>query len=298
MEAMRAALAILLFALAEDPLRTSEKLIAEGRYQQALDTLRSAPTGSRRHLLASRAHDGLNRPADAVREAESALAINPRDEAAHLQLGQIFLSHHTPAGALEIFTDALTSIPDSLLLRLGKGLALKDLARYDEAEPELRECLRRKPDFPIAFDALATVLLHSKRFEDLQKLADNYRHDYPSDFRGFYFAAAALDGLTDFDEQMAPLLSRSIQLNSNFAAAHGLLGKMKMRAAGPKAAIPHLEEAVRLRPDYSPAVLQLAQAYQRGGRESDAARVFQTLRELKERERIPPPSLLYHRGPR
>ena len=291
-------LAALLAAPPDDPLIPIEKLIAAGRYREALDSLAIAPMSARRHVLASKAYDGLNDAARAVEQAEAALALDPRMEAAHLQLGQIFLGHNTPAAALEIYAEALTLLPESLLLRLGKGLALKELARYDEAEAELRECLRRKPDFSLVFDALATVCLQAKRHEELQRLAADYRLKQPADFRGPFFAAAALEGLRAERERIEALLAESIRLKADFAAAHALLGKVRLQSGDPAAAIPALEQAMRLRPDYGPAALHLAQAYQKAGREADAARAFERVRQLKELERAPKPSLLYHRGAR
>ena len=285
----------LAFQLALPPQGSIEKLIASGKYREALTLLSTMPADARSHLLASKAYDGLNDPARAVQEAEAALALDPRQETAHLQLGQIFLGHNTPQAALEVFSEALTLLPDSLLLRLGKGLALKDLARYDEAETELRVCLGRKPDFPLAFDTLATVYLHAKRFEDLQRVSGEYRARYPNDYRGSYFAAAALDGLLQ-PKPIEPLLAESIRLNPTFAAAHALLGKVKLQSGDAAAAIPELEQAMRLRPDYAPAALHLAQAYQKAGRDADAARAFERLRDLKEKERMPKPALRYHRG--
>jgi hypothetical protein len=40
----------------------------------------------------------------------------------------------------------------------------------------------------------------------------------------------------------------------------------------------------------------LANAYRKMGREAEAAREFQAIRDLHDRERQPQPSLLYHRG--
>lgn len=76
-------------------------------------------------------------------------------EAAHLQLGQIFLSHNTPQAALEVFSEALLILPDSFLSRLGKGLALKDLGRYPEAAAELLASLARRPDYPVKYTAIS-----------------------------------------------------------------------------------------------------------------------------------------------
>ena len=293
-----AALAALLVALAapDDSPLIIDKLIAAGEHRKALDAIAAWPPSVRRHLLASKAYDGLNQPAEAVREAEAALALDPRAEAAHLQLGQIFLARHTPEGALEIFSDALAVIPGSLLLRLGKGLALKDLARYPEAETELAACLASNPALAIAFDALATVHLHTRRFDELGRLARQFRQHQPRDYRGPYFQAAALEGAQAGTGGIEKLLAESLQLNPRFAAAHALLGKARLQTGDLQGAMAALETALALRPDHGPAALHLAQAYQKAGLTEKATRAFQRVRELKEAERTPPASLRYHRG--
>ncbi len=297
MPTMWAAAVLLFLAATEDPLLlTTEKLIAEGKYREALDSLAPASVSLRRHLLASKAYDGLNDAARAVEQAEAALSLDPRSEAAHLQLGQIFLGHHTPEAAAAVFGEALEFHPESFLLRLGRGLAWKDLMRYDAAEADLKQCLDRRPDFPIAFDALATVYVQSKRFDELRTLADGFRERNAKDYRGAYFAAAARDGLQFGGGAAEALLAESIHLNPKFAASHALLGKRKLSAGDVAMAIKELELALALRPDYSPAALHLAQAYQRAGRPADAANAFRRVREIKEKEQVPPPGLVYHRG--
>jgi Flp pilus assembly protein TadD len=280
-----------------DTLTAIEKLIAAGKYREALQSLNSQPASTVRwHLLASKSYDGLQQPALAVEQAEKALAADPRSEQAHLQLGQIFLSHNTPAAALDIFSEALQILPGSLFLRLGKGLALKDLSRLDEAEAEFKTCLQMKPGFSLAFDSLATVYLHAKRFEEGVRLADEYRKNYPADYRGPYFAAAFREGLKDAGPLVEQLLRESIRMNAQFAASHALLGKTLLARGETSAATASLETAVRLRPDYAPAVLHLAQAYRKAGREADAAAAFERVRQLKAKEQQPAPALRYHRG--
>lgn len=295
MRSMRALLLAAL-ALAGDPIATMEKHIAEGRYREALELLPACGFSLKCHLLASKAYDGLNDPAKAVAEAEAALALDPKSEAAHLQLGQIFLSRNTPQAAVEIFSEALALHPNSLLLRLGRGLALKELTRYDEAVEDLQACLARRPDFGLAFDALATIYLHTKRYAELSGLVETFRAQAPGEYRGPYFAAAALEGQAlDLDEA-ARLARESIRLNPRFAAAHALLGKMLLEQNDLEGAIAALQRAVELRPDYGPALLNLAQAYRRAGRHEEAARMFDRLRALNAEQRKGRPSLRYRRG--
>lgn len=291
------ALAALL--LATPPDRSAaiiEELIASGKHQQALDLLARSPGSVQHRLLSSQAYEGLGDAASAVREAEAALALDARSEAAHLRLGQIFLAHNTPEAALDIFSEALTLLPESVLLRLGRGLALKDLTRYEEAEKDLLGCLASKPGLSLAFDALATVYLHTKRFDDARVLADQFRATRPADYRGYYFAAAAREGLTHPRAAIEPLLVESIRLNPEYAASHGLLGKLRLLDGRTQEAITSLEQALRLRPDFTPAALHLAQAYRKAGRPADASAAFLKVRELKEKEQAPRPSLKYHRG--
>ena len=258
--------------------------------------LQSLPKSFERHLLASKAHDGLNDPARAVAEAEAALQLQPRSEAAHLQLGQIFLSRNTPQPALDIFTDALTYHPSSYLLHAGRGLALKDLILYDDAEGELTQCLKLKPAFGICFDGLATVYLHAKRFEDLRRIATEHEQKNPTDYRGPYFTAVAANALNTAPAEIQTSLEQSIKINPTFAAAHALLGRIHLQTGNLQSAITSLETAVRLRPDYPPALLNLAQAYKRANRDSDADRAFELLRKANERERQGKPALIFHRG--
>lgn len=296
---MRLTLVLLFLPPQDDPLRQADRMIGEGQYRQALAALANQPPGVQRHLIASRAHDGLGDAARAVEQAEAALAIDPKSEMAHLQLGQIFLGNNTPRAAFEIFSEALAIHPDSLLLRAGRGLALRELTRYAEAESDLRMCYQRRPDFPPAFDGLAGIYATTKRFEDLLALARDFgsrdpRHDY----RGPYYEAVALDGLRSDPEEIKRRLHQANARNPRFAASRALLGKVLLQSGQASSAIPELEAALRLRPDYSPAALHLAQAFQKAGRTEDAARAFQKLREIKEREQAPKPALDYHRGKR
>jgi tetratricopeptide (TPR) repeat protein len=273
-----------------------ESAISAAGWSRAQLLLERVPSrGVRWHILASKVFDGKGDPSRAVEEAEAALALDPRSEPAHLQLGQIFLGNNTPAAAVEIFTEALGIFPDSLMLRLGRGLAYKDLARFDEAEQDLRACLARNPAMAVAFDALATLLVQGKQFAAARKLAVAFRSANAADYRGPYFLAAALEGEKQTGRDIEAALRESIGLNPNFAAAWALLGKVILRAGRTRDAVPALERAVALRPDLAGAHLQLARAYRRLGRDSDAEREFQAVRQATENERRPKPTLVYRR---
>lgn len=276
-----------------------EAALSRGEYRNALQQLSSLETrNSRWHLLASKAHDGLNDPAKAVSEAEEALKLDPGQPANHVQLAQIFLSRNTPAAALEILTEAGNLFPNVFIIRLGKGLAFKELQLYQQAEQELQWCLARQPAAVLPFDALATVYIQQSRFEDAQKLATDFIKQNASDYRGYYFLAAANDGLLLPAEQTMQLLTQSLDRNQSFAAAHALMGKLLLKTDKTREAVKHLTRATELRPDLVQAHLNLARAHRTLGEAAAAAREFEIVRQLKAKEQEPIPSLRYHRGAR
>lgn len=288
---------LLLFSAAD--LRDVERSLAQGDYQTALRQLSGfTPRSAHWHLLASKVHDGLNEPAKAVAEAEEALKLEPGNLQHHLQLAGIFLSRNTPQAALEILTEAQDTFPDAFLLRLGRGLALKQLQLYEQAERELLWCLSDQPASALAFDALATIYLHQSRYADALNLAGGFVERNPRDYRGYYFVAAARDGELLPSEQTKQALMQSLERNPGFAAAHALMGKILLREDRAPDAVKHLRQAIALRPDLVQAHLHLASALRKMGDEAAAVQEFEIVRELKRKEQEPVPSLLYHRGNR
>jgi tetratricopeptide (TPR) repeat protein len=176
------------------------------------------------------------------------------------------------------------------VIRLGKGLALKELQRYDEAEKTLAACWPH----PLAFDAHATVLVHRGKFDQAKELADRFIKQRPRDYRGYYFLAAAKDGLREPDAKEA--VHQSLKHKPDFAASHALLGKIQLRDGELEAAAASFEHAIRYRPDLVQAHLQLGQTYRRLGRAAEAAREFAIVKELNAKDAQPKPSLRYGRG--
>src|SRR5215471_10528890 len=237
----------------------------------------------------------LDDPVRDVVQAQADLDRDPRNEAAYLKLGGIFLTWNTYTPALEVFEEAATLFPDSVLIVLGRGLARKGLQQYDEAERDLLACLKKDPRLAVAFDALASMYVQSFRYEDAERVSRDFMVSDPDDYRGYYYMAAALEGSKRNPVGALEYLHQSKDRNPRFAAAYALAGKLMTGQNRTEEAIEQLKRATELRPDYSPAHLYLGNAYRKAGRDADAAREFQTVRELKQKEGQVP-SLRYQKG--
>jgi len=138
------------------------------------------------------------------------------------------------------------------------------------------------------------VYLHRLNFAKAKDLATEFIAANPDDYRGYYFLAAAKDGLQE--NGALQLAGESLRRKPDFAASHALLGKILLRESDLEAAVRSFQQAIRYRPNLTQAHLQLAQAYRKLGRAADAEREFAIVRELKDKEAQPVPVLSYHRG--
>lgn len=291
------AAAITIFAA----LNSIASRIAAGDYRGALAALDAVSTDRRTaewHLLESKAYDGLNDPTKAVQQAQAAIDMDPRSEPARLQLATIFLARNTPDAAYEILTEALPMFPDSVLIRLGLGLSLNGMRRYDDAIRDLDDCLRLRPDLGPAFDALGSAYLNKGDYEGLMRAAAAYERRNPDDFRGPYYEADAREELSMDAAGTETLVRRSLALNANFAAAHALAGRVLLDENRPGDAVPELREAIRLRPGYTAAHLYLSRALRKLGNAAEAQAEAREVARLNDEENRPAPHLLYHRGDR
>ncbi len=86
-------------------------------------------------------------------------------------------------------------------------------------------------------------------------------------------------------ERAAKLLQRALALEPRNPEAHSLLGQIRLDAGQAGEALPHLELAVRLRPDHSPAVFSLGVALLETGRTAESLETFSRL-AVREPEEI------------
>ncbi len=269
-----------------------EGLIAHGKYNQALAALEAISRRSAHwHFLASKVFDGLEQPARAASEAETALDLDPAKEAHHLQLGQLLLTHNNADSAREVFFNALKQFPGSTLLGVGNGLALNRLQRFDEAELEFRQLLARQPKLGIALDGLVDACLQQVRYEEAATAAARFMAANADDYRGYYYAGLVADKSGSPPADVEKLLRMALDRNDRFAPARVHLGKALLRQGRPEEAALMLEGAVLLKPDYVLGHLHLARAYGRLGRRQDAERHVQLVQDLERIQQQPAPVL-------
>jgi len=189
-------------------------------YRQAL---RADPQNPRAHQDLGKILHLQGRLSEAVGHYREALRSNPRSAETHYSLAVALVSAGQPAEAKLHYVEALRIDPadGEAHNNLGQLLALE--GKHEEALAEFSEALRANPRLAQAHFNAARVLA---RRGDLVPAEESYA-------RGLAAEPANADG-------------------------HAELGAVLLAEGRPEEAIPHYREALRLRPDWPPALRGLA----------------------------------------
>lgn len=187
-------------------------------------------------------------------EAEIVLRrrLNLGDERAELWtlLGDVLDAQKKTAVASTAYENAVRLAPDSIDFRYALGSLYWKQIRYDAAEKEFLEILRRQPNEPRASFNLGDIYLTNGEAVKAVPFLEIAVKNFPGEF------------------------------DTHFALGRAYLLTNKYQTA-----IERLEIAVRLRPEIAEGFYQLGLALQKNGRREDAKTAFKKAQELQKAQR-------------
>jgi tetratricopeptide (TPR) repeat protein len=224
----------------------------KGQYDAAIlewkELLSTNPDDARMHNNLGAALVMKGRYAEAIPEYEKALELNPQYHAIHNNLGRALLAAGRPDDAIRSFEEGLEYYPESAELHNHLGLALASKGRFEEAKAEFAKALEIKPDYADAHQNLGRAL--------------------------------ALTGPLD---PAIPHFQKAVEINPGFAEAHSDLGRALMAEGQYDQAMPHLEKALAIKPGLVEAHYYLGEALY-----YSQARVQEALAHWREALRLDP----------
>ena len=155
---------------------------------------------------------------------------------------------------------------------------------HNKAIEEYRKSLAADPAQPRVHAAAGEALLQAGRASEA---ADEFRASLklrPDDTPTKYHLAFALVEAQHKDEALT-LLNEVIAQDPKYADAYYELGKLQLEHGDTKSAISSLEVGTKLSPESDYIHYQLAMAYRRDSRTSDADRELKLYQDLKDRHR-------------
>lgn len=164
--------------------------------------------------------------------------------------GDVLDAQKKTGEAVSAYENAVRLAPDSIDLRYALGSLYWKTIRYDDAEREFLEILRRKPDAPRASFNLGDIYLSTGK-----------------------------------PDKAIPLLETAAKAFPNEFDTHFALGRAFLAANKYEKAIDELQVAVKLRPQIAEGFYQLGLALRRVGRNEEAKAAFKKTQELQNAKR-------------
>ncbi len=200
-----------------------------------------------------------------------------------------FLSHGVYDQALVAFRYAVEQLPRSAKVRVGMGVALYSLRRYDEAVETLCTAVDLDP-------ADTRALFFIGKMQDVspamagavrERLA-GFASRHPKNAAANYYYALSLwqrfgqEATAGQAAQVEALLKRAAALDPGMSAAHLQLGILYEDTARARLAIQSYRAALRIDPNLGQAHYRLARLYRRAGQKELAERHLAAYRKLRE----------------
>ena len=216
-------------------------------------TIEKKPSGALYNMLAE-LEEGSGQYVEAVENYQRAVELEPTNENYYFDLGMEYLSHFTFGPALEVFRVGTQKFPDSSREYLGLAFSHYAVREYPAAADAFTKALEIDPDSPAVLKSWNTVLSSLS----------------PADW-----------------EKILPRLSRLAAAHPQSADLAFCYGAALFRsefAKGPKSALDRpqtlLEKAIKLRPDFATARLELAELY--AAQKQDQKAVDEYLEAIRE----------------
>lgn len=139
-------------------LKLGQDAKAAAEFQEiALDESSTLRASAAYH--AALAFDRIGRPGEAEKALHSALALDPKFDAALLYAGVLRERRGDAEGAARAYLDFLRRNPDSIAAMLRLGTAASRAGREDVAKTYLRKVIEKAPDSPEAIEARKLLVL-------------------------------------------------------------------------------------------------------------------------------------------
>ncbi|MBV8830205.1 MAG: tetratricopeptide repeat protein [Acidobacteriaceae bacterium] len=272
----------------EAPVDLSLALLHTAGAQPALAALKAIPEAQRNAdfylaqaeaLEAAHNYDGaLSAFKDGIRAAPSRTEVYER--------AALFLARHNrPAEAVSLLEEADRNAQGTPEILLMKAAMLSAASRADGAEEVLKQIQARWPEWAPAYVTYGILLegenraaLAKKQLETAISLGGGTAQAYA------YLARATLDATPDRVDEAAKSIEKALALGPEDPFVQATAGRVYIAQRKYELAVQHLEQAVRLRPDYAAARFSLAQAYRELGRKEDAARESREFQRLRAAE--------------
>ena len=185
----------------------------------------------------------------ALKSYEKSLKLNPYLTTAQENLAFCLIGSGEKEKALEYFKTA--SEADTTNLRIHQILSglFIEMGRYQEAESEINECIRLKPDGVEAYEELGKLYIKLNRLKEATEAFDNIIRINPEDFPGHYYKAVACYKL-GLKKEAVGCYRKAVKFNNESYRSYYNMAVALEELGERKEAVEAFNKAIVLKPDF------------------------------------------------
>lgn len=239
------------------------------------------------HNLLGEAEERAGNPVEAAKQFQAAAEREPSEKhvgdwANHL------VRYRAYEPAVKVYERGVEMYPKSSPLRVGLGVALYSLSKFDDAVRVLCEAVDLDPADPRPLEFLGSMIdvspqLNGKVAERLAGYAGRFPENPLANF--YYGVSLARSGE---DSAAEKYLAAAVKLRPELAAAHVELAGLFERQKRDGEAMRELERVVGLEPRHESAHYRLGRLYQRSGQTVLAQKELAIHKQLQDQKRVGP----------
>ena len=182
----------------------------------------------------------------AVKRLKHALRMFPDFPQAHEELGNAFLGQNKPEKAIESFQKAIELDPNNASARIKLGKIFSALGRRQEADEAYKEALKLDPMQEKL--ASAAQLLRQNKVEEAERICRQALREQPDDVNGLRLLASIASQLEQKDDAIV-LLERAVELKPKFSGAWSDLAEAYSDTDEFGKALDAVQRVIKLQPD-------------------------------------------------
>jgi tetratricopeptide (TPR) repeat protein len=265
----------------------------EGDYAKCIDTLKpymaSGTANAAVLSLVGVAEEKGGHTEEAYSAFRQGMELFPADDESYLDSATLAAVHLNYDLALQSASAGIEKLPGDYRLFLTRGLVHDLKGRYALARADYEKALALAPDEGSIYVALGMCDEDENKYTDAVAILQQAVQRNIKDVLVYYFLADALlrEGVTPNSpqyEQARLAVESSLSLDPDYAYSYLQKAKLELMADGAQEAIADLEHARTLDPHAQSILYQLALAYRRTGKKTEADKLMASVVESNETE--------------
>jgi tetratricopeptide (TPR) repeat protein len=240
--------------------------------------------------LAARIAESSGDTPRAVALLQQAIAAKPDDVRNYLIFAEISFNHASFKVGVDMLNAGLRRLPQNAQLYVARGVLEVQQSGFEDALADFREAHQLDPALSLAGDAIGIML--DQRHQTAESLAAYAQQAkaHPDDALVQYLYAEALsqsnpEGSVPNDVAALEAARRAVKLEPDYQPALDLLCQLEFRAGNIDAALKFARRAVARNPEDEAALYQELMAYRRLGKKDEVNELVAKMKQVKEHQR-------------